>query len=487
MAMKCYNSIMKKLVQLVLLGLSFLLPAAMAQTAAEAKAPPPAPVVFMSDFGTADDATAQCKGVIYSIAPDVRVIDATHGIPAFDIRLASFFLAEEAKVWPAGTVFLAVVDPGVGTARNPIVLKTRKGHYFVGPDNGIFTLPARRFGVEEVRTIAIAEAGKGAINSTFHGRDVFAPAAAKIAANAKAFETIGPVLASPVMAKWPSPTDEINGITGSLMYIEPAYGNVWTDIGEDYIKHIARNQIITIELAGRKIKMPLVATFGDVETGKPLAYINSRGYLSMAVNFGSFAKEFGAKTGDSVKFAISDSTFIDIEKLPLSNIHLDIRYATSNNFTKTAVYPAARCYLRKAAADGMVKAALLAEKENFSLCLLDCYRPLSVQEKFWALVPDERYVADPKKGSKHNRGMAVDVAACDANGVWLDLPTGFDDFSDNAAANSPAGTETARENRTKLQSVMKEAGFQIFPSEWWHFDFPGWENSAIENIPYAAD
>ncbi|MDD4005255.1 MAG: SAM-dependent chlorinase/fluorinase [Elusimicrobiaceae bacterium] len=474
---------MKTLLSVLLAASGLLLSPAGAQPAAAA----PAPIVFMSDFGTADDAVAQCKGVIYGIAPDVKIFDATHNIPAYDIRLASFFLREQAGFWPAGTVFLAVVDPGVGTARKAIVMKTRNGQYFVGPDNGIFTLPARLFGVEETRGIVMPGSSKNAVTATFHGRDVFSPAAALVAKNPEQFKNIGPLIANPVLSEWAEPVAGPDGIEGSVMFVEPAYGNVWTDIGETYIRHIAKNQNIAIRISGREITLPLTAAFGDVSPGKPLAYINSRGFLSLALNMADFAKKYGVKPGDPVRFGISDATFIDIGRLPAKNIHLDIRYATAGNFAKTAVYPAARCYLRKPAADGLAKAAALAEKDNFSLCVLDCYRPLAVQEAFWKLIPDERYVADPKKGSKHNRGMAVDVAACDAKGNWLELPTQFDDFSGKAAAASSAGSPGALANRSRLQKAMTGAGFEIFPSEWWHFDFPGWEKAGIENFPFAAE
>jgi len=480
-ALKCYKCDMKIFISLVLVlaGISCPLRAQNEVT--------PAPIVFLSDFGTDDDAVSQCKGVIYSIAPQVRVVDATHNIPAFDVRLASFFLREGAAVWPAGTVFLAVVDPGVGTGRKAIVMKTKSGHYFVGPDNGLFTLPARKFGLEETREIYLPQFSNGNVTSTFHGRDKFAPVAASIAKDPAIFEQIGPVIESPKLEKWPVPAVEPDGIEGSVMFIENAYGNVWTDISEDLLYQIARNQEITLRVSGKKITLPFTSTYGDVEPGKPLAYINSRGFLSLAINMGNFAKVYGVNSGDSVKFEINNSTFIDISRLPVNGLKPDLRYATPNNFTGMAVYPSAQCYLRKPAADALVKAAALAEKDEFALCVLDCYRPVAVQEKFWELVPDERYVANPKKGSKHNRGMAVDVAACDNLGNWLELPTEFDDFSPKAAADSTDATPDAIANRAKLQTVMKAAGFSVFPSEWWHSDYPGWEKAKPENFPFETE
>ena len=166
-------------------------------------------------------------------------------------------------------------------------------------------------------------------------------------------------------------------------------------------------------------------------------------------------------------------------------VRLDLRYATADNFTKTAVYPAARCLLRPEAAAALarVQAALAAQGQG--LKLWDCYRPLSVQRRFWALVPDPRYVADPKKGSRHNRGAAVDATLVDAAGRELEMPIAFDDFSERAHRGAAGASPAAAANAARLEAAMAREGFTGLPTEWWHFDLKGWERFPLLDEPLA--
>jgi D-alanyl-D-alanine dipeptidase len=171
-------------------------------------------------------------------------------------------------------------------------------------------------------------------------------------------------------------------------------------------------------------------------------------------------------------------------------IHLDLRYATTDNFTGVAVYPIARCLLRRDAADRLARVQRRLHADGFGLLVWDCYRPLSVQERFWALVPDERYVARPERrdgrpltGSKHNRGAAVDVTLVDATGKKLEMPTGFDDFSERAHRGASAVPPVARANAARLESAMAAEGFQPLATEWWHFDAPGWQAYELLDVP----
>ena len=150
---------------------------------------------------------------------------------------------------------------------------------------------------------------------------------------------------------------------------------------------------------------------------------------------------------------------------------IDIRYATEDNFTKTKLYPVGVCKLRRSVATRLAKAAKTLRKQGRRLLVWDCYRPTSIQDKLWKLVPDERYVANPKKGSRHSRGAAVDVGLVDKDGKPVVLPTKYDDFSEAAhrenALKGDAGAEARR-----LEAAMKAAGFVGMPTEWWHFDAP---------------
>ncbi len=176
---------------------------------------------------------------------------------------------------------------------------------------------------------------------------------------------------------------------------------------------------------------------------------------------------------------------VDFSKLD-SHIVLDMRYATKNNFTHQRVYPVARCLLRPSVAQKLLGAAKDFESRGLRLVIFDCYRPLSIQKKFWALVPDERYVANPAKGSRHNRGAAVDVSLADSSRKELVMPSGFDDFSKRAHRNWKGSSPAARRHMKLLEAVMERHGFVGLPTEWWHFDAKGWKRFPVEDVPLAA-
>lgn len=170
-----------------------------------------------------------------------------------------------------------------------------------------------------------------------------------------------------------------------------------------------------------------------------------------------------------------------------SCIRLDIRYATTNNFTGQQVYPCAKAYLHQPTALKLSKAQKKLEEKEIALKVYDAYRPLSVQKTFWAIMPDERYVADPAKGSRHNRGSAVDVTLVELkSGRELEMPSGYDDFSVRACyayTNLPAA---AVSNRALLRTTMSECGFIPFETEWWHFDDADWASFPILDIPLES-
>ncbi len=179
------------------------------------------------------------------------------------------------------------------------------------------------------------------------------------------------------------------------------------------------------------------------------------------------------------------SDFVNLSKVDVT-IKQDMKYATSDNFTKRVVYPEAKCILRKPVAEALARVQNSIKLQGFSLKVWDCYRPLSVQKKFWELVPDERYVANPQKGSRHNRGAAVDVTIVDSAGNEIEMPSAFDDFSEKASRNYAKSSRKARKNSKRLESAMVKEGFVPFPTEWWHFDFKGWEKYDIADVPLSA-
>lgn len=181
-------------------------------------------------------------------------------------------------------------------------------------------------------------------------------------------------------------------------------------------------------------------------------------------------------------FAADSIDFVDVGELEPAII-LDIRYATANNFTGQAIYPVARCLLRRDAALRLLRVQEALRKQGYRLIVFDCYRPLSVQKRFWEIMPDERYVADPSKGSRHNRGAAVDVSLADSAGKPLPMPTSYDDFSAKAHRGWKGAAPEALRNSALLETAMKAEGFEPFPTEWWHFDAPGWENYPVSDFP----
>ncbi|MBS3904302.1 MAG: M15 family metallopeptidase [Simkania sp.] len=178
-----------------------------------------------------------------------------------------------------------------------------------------------------------------------------------------------------------------------------------------------------------------------------------------------------------------DSIFIDLEYLD-SSIKLDIRYATNDNFLGRPVYPIAKCFLRKPVALKLQKVHQMLKKQGLGIKVYDGYRPLSVQKIFWDFLPDERYVANPVKGSRHNRGAAVDVTVIDAKGQELLMPTVFDDFTEKAHRDCMDMAQEAIQNRNFLEEVMSTEGFIGLSTEWWHFDDAEWEAYSIEDISF---
>jgi D-alanyl-D-alanine dipeptidase len=175
------------------------------------------------------------------------------------------------------------------------------------------------------------------------------------------------------------------------------------------------------------------------------------------------------------------SDFVDVAAL-IPDAVIDIRYATEDNFTKTKLYPTAVCKLRRSVATRLVKAAKALRKHGRRFVIWDCYRPSSIQDTLWKLVPDERYVANPAKGSRHSRGAAVDVGLVDTDGKPVTLPTKFDDFSEAAHRDKALEGEQGAEAR-RLEAAMKAAGFVGMPTEWWHFDAPDAAKFPLANDP----
>lgn len=264
-------------------------------------------LVFQSDFGLKDGAVAAMKGVAFSVSDDLRVFDITHEIPPFNIWEAAYRLNQTVTYWPAGTVFVSIVDPGVGSARRSVVAKMRSGHFIVTPDNGTLTLIAESLGVAEVREID--ESKNRLKNSeksyTFHGRDVYAYTGARLAAGVITFEEVG-AKASMDVVKLPYQKAVFDGkqIHGNIPVLDIQYGNVWTNVDDKTFQKLGvkqgdgvRVKIIHNNVTVYDERIPFANTFAEVQAGKPVAYLNSLLNFSIAINSGSFAERYKISSG----------------------------------------------------------------------------------------------------------------------------------------------------------------------------------------------
>lgn len=264
-----------------------------ANSAAAEAAQRPA-IVFMTDFGTANDSVAICRAVIYGIDPQVRVTDITHQVTPFSIEEASRFLAGVSPYYPAGTVFLAVVDPGVGTSRKAVIVKSKKGQYFVVPDNGLVTPVLDRDGFASAREITNpAWIIQSAVSSTFHGRDIFSPAAAHLAAGWD-FTLAGPEVAELVHLKTKTAAISEKGIDGDIIGLDDPFGSLITDIPADEFKKLGYHlgDKVVVQIDKKPVTLPYVKTFMDVSVGDSLLYFDSRGRVAIAVNQGNYSRKF---------------------------------------------------------------------------------------------------------------------------------------------------------------------------------------------------
>jgi S-adenosylmethionine hydrolase len=264
-------------------------------------------VVFMTDFGVVDDSVALCKGVMYSIAPELRIVDLTHQVAPFSIPDGARFLYGSTPYFPAGTVFVVVIDPGVGSTRKAVVVKSKRGQYFVLPDNGLMTLVQDRDGIEAAREITNRGWMIGAaLSSTFHGRDIFSPVGAHLA-HGEDWAQVGPEIAVNRLIRLdvaPSRLDE-KGLSGEAIATDGPFGNLVTNIsGEDFLKlDYGHGQNVHITVGKTELNVPFVRTFSDVALKKPLLYIDSRGHIGLAVNQGSFAATYGIQPPVAVLIA----------------------------------------------------------------------------------------------------------------------------------------------------------------------------------------
>jgi len=274
------------------------------------------PLVFQSDFGLQDGAVSAMYGVAFGVCPDLKIFDLTHEITPYDIWEASYRLVQTVSYWPKNTVFVSVVDPGVGSSRRSVVAETMSGQFIVTPDNGTLTHIVLHDGIRRLRLL---DERKNRLSGseesyTFYGRDVYAYTGARLAAGQLAFEEAGPEVpaGSAVMLPVQSPTEGENYVEGTIDVLDVRFGSLWTNIPKESFKKlgIQPGERITVSIRNDtrtlyQNSVQYAHSFAEVYVGEPLLYINSLNCMALAINQGSFAKAYNIGTGNSWKIRIT--------------------------------------------------------------------------------------------------------------------------------------------------------------------------------------
>lgn len=293
----CFKRLMRVVLALLVVAISSGCATSPPQKESVQAAPRKPTIVFMTDFGTANDAVALCKAVIFNIAPEARVMDITHQVTPFQIEEASRFLYGVTPYYPAGTVFLVVVDPGVGTSRKAVIVKSKKGQFFVLPDNGIISAVIDRDGLEGANEITNQNwMIQAAVSSTFHGRDIFSPAAAHLAEGWD-YTIAGPKVPQLVSLTPKIASEDDRGVTGDIIGLDDPFGSLISDITREQFEKLGyvQGDKITLQLNKKPVTLPFEKTFMNVPVGDILLYVDSRGRVALAVNQGNYSKKFNVE------------------------------------------------------------------------------------------------------------------------------------------------------------------------------------------------
>jgi hypothetical protein len=259
------------------------------------------PVIsLLTDFGLKDVYVAEMKAVILQIYPKAKIIDISHMVEKFNVRMGAFLLACAAPYFPEGTIHIGVVDPGVGTERRAIIVETKRS-WFVGPDNGLLILAAEKEGIKHVYEIKSRSYTCSQISHTFHGRDIFAPAAAYLARGIAASE-FGPEITDYIIPGYSKARVKGNTVSGEVLHIDD-FGNLITNISTKELERIgvSEGDIINIKVEREKIRLKWCSAYGEVSKGEALAIVGSHGFLEFSVNLGSAAELFKVEAGNAVE------------------------------------------------------------------------------------------------------------------------------------------------------------------------------------------
>jgi hypothetical protein len=263
-------------------------------------------ITFLTDFGLTDDFVGTCHAVMKRIAPEVQIIDLTHGIPPQQVLQGAHVLANTVPYAPAG-VHLAIVDPGVGSGRRALALEAAEGRRFVGPDNGLL-LPAAEAvgGIRAAHELTNPEYALTPVSATFHGRDVFSPAAAHLALGLPLAE-LGPPLDPEALVRLDVPTPSVSdaSIGATCLYVD-RFGNMQLNLRREHLEHarIVPGRRVRLEVGGRPEEAVAARTFADAEPGQLILYEDSYGNVALAVSRGSAAERLGARAGVTVAIEV---------------------------------------------------------------------------------------------------------------------------------------------------------------------------------------
>ncbi len=257
-------------------------------------------VTLTTDFGLNDSYVAEMKAAILGICPVAVIVDVTHGVERFSVHAGAFMLASAAPYFPGNSVHVGVVDPGVGTQRRPIIVESERG-CFVGPDNGLLILAAEAQGIKRVYEIATRRLMLPHVSSTFHGRDVFAPAAAHIL-NGVALEEFGPQITNFVRPSFTKVSRDKNSLSGEILHTDN-FGNIITNVHVRDITGFA-GSLIQVQLPHGTFDTKIRNTYGDAKPEEAIALVGSHNFLEVAVNQGNAAERFHAKTGDKITLSV---------------------------------------------------------------------------------------------------------------------------------------------------------------------------------------
>ena len=254
-------------------------------------------ITLTTDFGLRNSYVAEMKAVILTICPNATIVDITHEIEKFNIRMAAYILASASPFFPKGTIHVAVVDPSVGTKRLPILMQT-KHSFYIGPDNGILALAAKNQEIKHVYTISNKKLMLPKVSHTFHGRDVFAPAAAHLA-NGTLPTEFGQEIHEIVTPEFAKITRRKDMLGGEVLHVD-GFGNIITNFGEKEVELMKIKTMVNVKLKNVRLKLKFCKAYAEVESQKPLALVGSHNFLEISVNQGNAAEVFKIKSGDKV-------------------------------------------------------------------------------------------------------------------------------------------------------------------------------------------